>query len=111
MERALCDLKNNKSRDFEGYVNEIFKNNVIDSDLKNSILKMLNSLRAKKLIHQFMNFANILTITKAGFKLDPKNKRGIFSVPVLRYILMRVVYNTKFQVIDTNIYNCQMGAR
>ena len=53
LDRALCYLKNNKSRDFGGNVNKIFKNNVIGSDLKKSILKMLNSLRAKKLIHQF----------------------------------------------------------
>jgi hypothetical protein len=84
LDRALCDLKNNKSRDFEGYVNEIFKNNVIGSDLKNSILKMLNSLRAKKLIHQFMNFANITTIPKTCSKLDPKNEREMLRVPVLR---------------------------
>ena len=40
IDRAICDLKNNKSRDFEGYVNEIFKTDVIGSDLKKSILKM-----------------------------------------------------------------------
>jgi hypothetical protein len=33
LDRALCDLKNNKSRDFEGYLNKIFKKNVIGSDL------------------------------------------------------------------------------
>ena len=58
-----------------------------------------------------MNFANIMTIPKKGSKLDPKKKRGIFGVPVLRYILMRVIYNTKYQVIDKNISDCQMGAR
>ena len=58
-----------------------------------------------------MNFANITTIPKTGSKLDPKNERGIFRVPVLRYILMRVIYNTKYQVIDKNISDCQMGAR
>ena len=35
-----------------------------------------------------MNFANIMTIPRTGSKLDPKNERGIFRVPVLRYILM-----------------------
>ena len=58
-----------------------------------------------------MNFANIMTIPRTGSKLDPKNERGIFRVPVLRYILMRVIYNTKYQVIDKHISDCQMGAR
>ena len=58
-----------------------------------------------------MNVANITTIPKKGSKLDLKNERGIFRVPVLRYILMRVIYNTKYEVIDENISDCQMGAR
>ena len=29
LEKALSDLKNDKSRDFEGYANEVFKDGVI----------------------------------------------------------------------------------
>ena len=32
LELALRDLKNNKSRDFQGYANEVFKNETIGSD-------------------------------------------------------------------------------
>ena len=39
------------------------------------------------------------------------NERGIFRVAVLRYILMRIIYNTKYPEIDKNISDCQMGAR
>ena len=37
LEIALKDLKNNKSRDPEGLVNELFKLNVIGDDLKKSL--------------------------------------------------------------------------
>jgi hypothetical protein len=58
-----------------------------------------------------MNFANITTVAKKGSRLDPKNERGIFRVPVIRYILMRLIYNAKYPVIDKNMSDCQMGAR
>ena len=67
LEKALSNLKNNKSRDFEGLINEIFKTNVIGSDLKQSLLKMFNGLRIKKLIPEFMNWPNITTGPKKGF--------------------------------------------
>ena len=45
LDKALAKLKNNKSRDFEGFCNEIFKENVIGSDLKKSLLLMFNKLK------------------------------------------------------------------
>ena len=77
LERALSNLKNNKSRDFEGYINEIFKNDVIGSDLKKSLLLMFNKMKKLKLIDIFMNFANVTTVPKKGPKIEPKNERGI----------------------------------
>ena len=44
---ALSKLKNNKSRDFEGLANEIFKENVIGTNLKKCLLIMLNNLKNK----------------------------------------------------------------
>ena len=49
LDKALSDLKNNKSRD-HGYVNEIFKKGIIGKDLKDSLLTLLNKLKIKKLI-------------------------------------------------------------
>ena len=46
LDRALADLKNNKSRASEGLINEIFKKEVIGSDLKKSLLLMFNKCRA-----------------------------------------------------------------
>ena len=62
LEKALSDLKNDKSRDHVGYVNEIFKKGVIGKDLKDSLLIILNKLKIKKEISTFMRFANITTV-------------------------------------------------
>ena len=103
LEKALRNLKNNKSRDFEGYINELFKLNVIGDDMKKSLLIMFNKLKKKKLMAKFMNFCNITTVPKRGSKVDLKNERRIFRVPILRYILMRMTYNKKYPILDRNI--------
>ena len=72
---------------------------------------MLDSLRSQTMIPQFLTFSNIMTVPKQGSRIEPKNERGIFRVSVVRYILMRVLYNTKYNRIDRNMSNCQMGAR
>ena len=58
-----------------------------------------------------MNICNITTVHKKGSKTDLKNQRGIFRVPVLRCILMRLVYNMKYWEIENNMSDCQTGAR
>ena len=103
LEAVLKNLKMNKSRDFERYLNEIFKLDVIGDNLKESTLLMINMLRRKQLIPIFLNYCNITTVPKKGSKTELKNERGIFRVPILRYILMRVIYNTKYNVIDRNM--------
>ena len=111
LEKALSELKNNKSRDFEGFINEIFKLNVIGENLKESLLIMFNKLKSKKMIPNYYNFANITTVPKQGSILEPRNQRGIFRVPVIRAIMMRLIYNMKYDQIDRNMSDCQMGGR
>ena len=111
LEKALNDLKNMRSRDFDGYANEIFKKNIIGDNLKLSLLQMFNKLKKTKMIPSFFNYANITTVPKKGSKIEPKNLIGIFRVPVVRAILMRLVYNTKYEKIDKNMSDCQMGGR
>ena len=98
LEKALKDLKKNKSRDPEGLINELFKMNVIGDDLKRSLLVMLNSLKYEQIIPILMNYVNVTTVHKKGSRLLLENERGIFRVPVLRYILMRMIYNDKYPV-------------
>ena len=52
---AISKLKNNKSRDFEGYSNELFKSDIIGSDLKMSLLVMFNKIKENCFIPKFMN--------------------------------------------------------
>ena len=111
LDQALKDLKNNKSRDHDGLLNEIFKHAVIGDDLKLSMFMMYKKLKKEKLIPEFMTYSNITTVPKKGSRLELINERGIFRVPVPRYILMRMIYNDKYPVIDANMSDCQMGAR
>ena len=84
-------MKNNKSRDPEGLINEIFKKGVIGDDLKLSLLSMFKKARRDKIIPILMNYDNITTVPKKGSRLLLENERGIFRVAVLRYILMRLL--------------------
>ena len=111
LDEALRSLKTNRSRDPEGLINEIFKQKVIGSDLKDSLLIMFNKLKEQQNIPQFMKIANITTIPKKGSRLDLENERGIFRVPILRSILMRLIYNQKYELIDNTMSDCQMGSR
>ena len=111
LDKALGALKNNKSRDPEGFLNEIFKKNVIGTNLKHSMLLMFNRIRQKRLIPIFLNFTNITTVPKKGSRLLLQNERGIFRVSILRFILMRLVYNEKYPEVDSNMSDCQMGGR
>ena len=111
MDDALKDLKRNKSRDNDGYINEIFKSDIIGKDLKASLLIMFNKLKKEKKIPEFMNNTNITTVPKKGPKVELKNQRGIFRVSVVRSILMRMIYNSNYDIIDKNISDGQMGAR
>ena len=71
----------------------------------------MNKLRKQGLIPIVMNISNITTVHKKGSRLLLKNERGIFRVSVLRYILMRLIYNSKYPKIDKSISDCQMGGR
>ena len=90
---------------------EIFKADVIGSNLKESLLIMFNGLKNENLIAKFMNLANVTTVPKKGSKIELKNQRGIFRVSCIRAILMRMIYNSKYPVIDKKISDSQMGGR
>ena len=111
LNEALANLKNGKARDYNGFANEIFKEDVIGKNLKESLLIMFNKLKNEKYIPNFLKFANITTVPKKGSSLELTNERGIFRVSVLRNILMNLIYDSKYFKIDKNISDCQMGGR
>ena len=109
---VLRALKSNKSRDPHGLVREILKPGVIGCDLGNSLLTMMNKIKDKCLIPEFIKWANITSIYKGkGDRLDLTNERGIFIVTIFRGILMKLIYNEKYEVIDSNMSDSNVGAR
>ena len=66
LENVLKDLKKNKSRDSEGIDRLIFKNTVCGSNLKVSLLKLLNNIKEIQITPNFMKKANVTTIPKKG---------------------------------------------
>ena len=58
-----------------------------------------------------MNYANITTVPKKGSKLLLVNERVIFRVFVFRTILMRLIYNENYRIIDQKMSDCQTGGR
>ena len=112
LEKVLSSLKCNKARDPHGVINELFRPDVIGQDLKLSLLQLLNGIKDNCFIPDFMEWANIASVYKGkGDKLDLNNDRGIFLVTVFRGILMRMIYNDKYDVIDANMSDSQVGAR
>ena len=39
------------------------------------------------------------------------NERGIFGVPIFRYILEKLIYNDEYENIDKNLNDSNVGAR
>ena len=112
LDQVLSSLKCNKSRDPHGLVNDLFKPGVIGKDLKSSLLVMLNQIKGKCQIPEFVKWANITSLYKGkGDRLDITNERGIFIVSVLRGMLMKLVYNDKYDIIDGNMSDSNVGAR
>jgi hypothetical protein len=109
---VLKKLKNNKTRDPQGLINEIFKPGVIGMDLKLAILNLFNGIKVELYFPQFLQFANITTIyKKKGSRQDLNNDRGIFVVSVLRMILDSLVYEEKYPEVDRNMSDSNIGAR
>ena len=111
LDRALADLKNKKSRDHAGYINEIFKEGVIGTDLKKSLLTMFNKMKVQNIIPEFMKITNLTTVPKKGSLTELENERGIFRVDIIRSILMKIIYNEIYSEVDENMSDSQMGGR
>ena len=109
---VLKALKNNKCRDPHGIINEIFKPGVIGSSLESSLLTLLNRVKDELFIPEFMQVVNIVSIYKGrGEKSSLQNDRGIFIVNLVRSIMMKLVYQDKYSVVDENMSDSQIGAR
>ena len=112
LEAVLKSLKNNKSMDPNGMVNETFKSGYIGTDLKKALLIFLNEVKRKQFIPHSMTLGNITTIYKSkGSRLDMNSDRGIFILTVLKKITDKLIYNDKYANIDQNMSDSNIGSR
>ena len=113
LDNVLSSLKNGKCRDPEGFINELFKHGVAGSDLKDSILHIMNKTKSTLEIPEFMKTVNVAMLPKPGkpglHKLE--NQRGIFLISVFRSILMKLVLKDKYKALDSYMTDSNIGGR
>ena len=108
---VLKNLKNNKSRDPLGLVNELFKPSVAGTDLKQATLLLVNRIKEKQDFPETFWLCNITSIFKKGKRCDPNNYRGVFRVIIFRSILDRLLYNDIYPIVDSNLSDANVGSR
>ena len=112
LEQAVKALKNNKSRDPNGWINELFMDGIAGNNLKLSLLHIFNKIKEENKIPGFIRRADVSTIYKGkGSKKELVNERGIFVVSILRSILMRLIYSDYYSILDHSMSDSQIGAR
>ena len=111
LKEALDNLNKGRARDPEGLCAELFQNEVIGESLKDSLLIILNKIKKEGEVPYFMNVTSVTTIPKAGSKFLLTNERGIFKVSILRTILLRLLYNRNYSMINANMSDSNIGAR
>ena len=112
LDNVLRTSKTGKARDPEGMVRELFQPNIIGSDLKLSLLYLLNNVKDTGVFPKFMRKATIITIPKkAKSRLHLKNERGIFLVNIVRGIFMKVLFQRKSDMISSNMSDSNIGRR
>ena len=73
---------------------------------------MLNRLKHELYIPSFMDWADIVAIYKGkGEKSSLENDRGIFILNIFRSIMMKMIYSDKYEIIDQNMSDSNVGAR
>ena len=112
LEAAICELKKDKARDPNGWVNELFQEGIAGKNLKLSILKLFNRIKLDNYFPEFMRKADVSTIYKGkGEKSDLTNDRGIFIVSIFRSLLMKLMYLDIYDIIDKSMSDSQIGSR
>ena len=112
LEKVLKYLKKNKSRDPLGLANELFRPEVAGDDLKLAVLKLMNKIKREQIFPECLQLCNISSIWKRkGPMNDFESYRGIFRVTIFRSILDRLIYNDECSNIDSNLTDCNVGAR
>ena len=113
LKKILKSLKNNRCRDPQGLINEIFKPNIGGSDLQKALLKLVNKTKNTHVIPEFMKLVNIVMIPKPG-KLNSHilhNQRGIFLISTFRSIILKLLLKDEQKKIDAFMSDGSVGGR
>ena len=109
LDDALKHLDNEKSRDSDGFANELFK--VAGGDLRLAVLNLMNMMKERQTYPKNLERVNVTAIHKKKSKRDLCNYRGVFRVQILRSILDRLTYNDLYYTIDNHLSDGNTGAR
>ena len=82
------------------------------NDLQISLVMMMNRIKDTIFIPKHVEYATIVSIYKGrGDKMDLLSDRGIFIVNIFRSILMKLSYQDKYQIVDKNMSDSNVGVR
>ena len=62
-------------------------------------------------MEDFMKKSSVKTITKPGSKVELANEREIFKLSVVGSLLVRLIYNRTYSILDYNMTDRNIGAR
>ena len=112
LEKVLKSLKRSQSQDTMGVINELFMMEHIGDDLKISLLQLFNKIKNTNQIPNFFRKVYVTAIPKG--KKSPVhlvNQRGIFLVPKLRGLFLKLIYNSIIDTIEDSLSLSNIGAR
>ena len=113
MEVAICSMKNKKCRDSQGIINELIKPDVAGKDFTPTLLSLLNLTKTQSKIPEMMKHVIVALIPKSGKKNKHKieNHRGICLIPKYRSLVMRMLLNDKYPILDKFMSYSNIGGR
>ena len=112
LDMVLKNLKKCQSRDAKGLANELFTHENIGSNLKKSLLVLVNQIKNSGKFPKFTRSTFIAAIPKKKKSpLELENERGIFLIHKIKGILLRLVYNSFIDTIEDHLSESNIGAR
>ena len=84
----------------------------VGDDLFAALKSLVNGIKENFYFPEYMLWENIVTIFKnKGLRLEMNNDRGIFILTTLKKILDNLIYLDKFEELDRNMSDSNIGAR
>ena len=111
--KNICSkLKNNKARDREGLIYEMFKPSNCGNDVFASLTKLFNLIKTQLLVPDFFQTMTITSIYKSkGLKTLLKSERGIFNLNKVRNLMDKLLYNDIYDDVERSLSCSNVGGR